>query len=133
MKRTLVSPKAEPYPPFTNRSLHALYRLYWAYHLVRDEPHDVQIILFRSEQALRDFLQRKFFFCSQNALCASLIYCKENGIYGNTNQVKRLIRLHRALNEAIFTSHLSKREYANFLTSSIPQETLNEVLALAKT
>ena len=132
LKRTLISPKADAHPPFTSRSVHSLYRLYWAYHLVKDESDEVQIILFRIEQALQDYLQRKFFFNSKDALCASLLYCKNNNIQGNTNQVKRLVRLHKALNEAQFTSHLNKDKYLQLLNSSIPKETLKEILKLKK-
>lgn len=128
LKRTLISPKADQHPPFTSRSVHSLYRLYWAYHLVKDESEEVQIILFRIEQALQDYLQRKFFFNSKDALCASLLFCKNNKIAGNTDQVKRLVRLHKALNEAQFTSHLNKTEYLKLLDSSIPKEILNEIL-----
>lgn len=132
LKRILISHNADSHPPFTSRSLHSLYRLYWAYSLVKDEPKEIQLILFRTEQALQDYLQRRFFFNSSDALTASLNYCKNQNIYGNTEQVKRLVRLHKALNEAQFTSQLNKAEYLELLDSSIPKGTLSEILKLEK-
>jgi hypothetical protein len=132
LKRTLISHNADSHPPFTSRALHSLYRLYWAYSLVKDEPKEIQLILFRTEQALQDYLQRRFFFNSSDALRASLNYCKNQNIYGNTEQVKRLVRLHKALNEAQFTSQLNKGEYLELLDSSIPKGTLSEILKLEK-
>lgn len=72
------------------------------------------------------------FFSTQAMRYASLNYCKNQNIYGNTEQVKRLVRLHKALNEAQFTSQLNKGEYLELLDSSIPKGTLSEILKLEK-
>ena len=129
-KRILLSPRAIRSSgdiKYTQRALHSLYRLYWAYHLVHDLPLENQKKLFAIEQGMQDYLQREIMFSSKSIINGAIMYAVEHDACNDTKSIKSFLIANQSYNNSHFSRHLNSAQYCERLNKGLSEEFLNQL------
>lgn len=129
-KRILLSSKAirsSGEIKYTQRALHSLYRLYWAYYLVHDLPVEHQIKLFGIEQGMQDYLQREIMFSSKSLLNGAIKFAVDHDVCNDTKSIRSFLIANQAYNNSHFSRHLDCNQYCNRLSEGFSNEFLNQL------